>query len=122
MRLPSENGQSAKKWRKTMKKGFFKKGTALAISAAMAVSMLPTLNPIEKVDAATTSESTKTITGLRIAGITNPRGSNGETLSDTEKWTEAMFTTVNITINQLDSGYWTTIPVRHLVLTMAVCC
>lgn len=70
-----------------MKKGFFKKGTALAISAAMAVSMLPTLNPIEKVDAATTSESTKTITGLRIAGITNPRGSNGETLSDTEKWT-----------------------------------
>lgn len=49
-----------------MKKGFFKKGTALAISAAMAVSMLPTLNPIEKVDAATTSESTKTITGLRI--------------------------------------------------------
>lgn len=35
-----------------MKKGFFKKGTALAISAAMAVSMLPTLNPIEKVDAA----------------------------------------------------------------------
>lgn len=50
MRLPSENGQSAKKWRKTMKKGFFKKGTALAISAAMAVSMLPTLNPIEKVD------------------------------------------------------------------------
>lgn len=51
-----------------MKKGFFKKGTALAISAAMAVSMLPTLNPIEKVDAATTSESTKTITGLRIAG------------------------------------------------------
>lgn len=85
MRLPSENGQSAKKWRKTMKKGFFKKGTALAISAAMAVSMLPTFNPIEKVDAATTSESTKTITGLRIAGITNPRGSNGETLSDTEK-------------------------------------
>ena len=70
-----------------MKKGFFKKGTALAISAAMAVSMLPTLNPIEKVDAATTSESTKTITGLRIAGITNPRGSNGETLSDTGKWT-----------------------------------
>lgn len=70
-----------------MKKGFFKKGTALAISAAMAVSMLPTFNPIEKVDAATTSESTKTITGLRIAGITNPRGSNGETLSDTEKWT-----------------------------------
>jgi len=70
-----------------MKKGFFKKGTALAISAAMAVSMLPTLNPIEKVDAATTSESTKTITGLRIAGITNPRGSNGEILSDTEKWT-----------------------------------
>jgi len=48
MRLPSENGQSAKKWRKTMKKGFFKKGTALAISAAMAVSMLPTFNPIEK--------------------------------------------------------------------------
>lgn len=35
-----------------MKKGFFKKGTALAISAAMAVSMLPTFNPIEKVDAA----------------------------------------------------------------------
>lgn len=48
-----------------MKKGFFKKGTALAISAAMAVSMLPTFNPIEKVDAATTSESTKTITGLQ---------------------------------------------------------
>lgn len=122
MRLSSENGQSAKKWRKTMKKGFFKKGTALAISAAMAVSMLPTLNPIEKVDAATTSESTKTITGLRIAGITNPRGSNGETLSDTEKWTGSYVNTVNITINQLDSGYWTTIPVRHLVLTMAVCC
>lgn len=70
-----------------MKKGFFKKGTALAISVAMAVSMLPTLNPIEKVDAATTSESTKTITGLRITGIANPRGSNGETLRDTEKWT-----------------------------------
>lgn len=39
-----------------MKKGFFKKGTALAISAAMAVSMLPTFNPIEKVDAATTPQ------------------------------------------------------------------
>lgn len=102
-----------------MKKGFFKKGTALAISAAMAVSMLPTFNPIEKVDAATTSESTKTITGLRIAGITNPRGSNGETLSDTEKWTGSY---VYYGEYNVDSGYWTTIPVRHLVLTMAVCC
>ena len=66
MRLPSENGQSAKKWRKTMKKAFFKKGTALALSAAMAISLLPAISPLSKVDAATT-ETGKTITGLGIA-------------------------------------------------------
>lgn len=37
-----------------MKKDFFKRGTALALSAAMAISLLPVISPLSKVDAATT--------------------------------------------------------------------
>lgn len=69
-----------------MKKDFFKRGTALALSAAMAISLLPAISPLSKVDAATT-ETGKTITGLGIAGIGNPKGSNGEKLSATAAWT-----------------------------------
>lgn len=69
-----------------MKKDFFKRGTALALSAAMAISLLPVISPLSKVDAATT-ETEKTITGLGIAGIGNPYGShNGDKLSTTDSW------------------------------------
>lgn len=65
-------------------KGFFKRGTALALSAAMAISLLPVISPLSKVDAATT-ETGKTILGIGVSGIGNPYGShNGDKLSTTD--------------------------------------
>lgn len=69
-----------------MKKDFFKRGTALALSAAMAISLLPVISPLSKVDAATT-ETGKTILGIGVSGIGNPYGShNGDKLSTTASW------------------------------------
>ena len=69
-----------------MKKDFFKRGTALALSAAMAISLLPAISPLSKVDAATT-ETGKTILGIGVSGIGNPYGShNGDKLSTTDSW------------------------------------
>jgi hypothetical protein len=67
-----------------MKKDFFKRGTALALSAAMAISLLPAISPLSKVDAATT-ETGKTILGIGVSEIGNPYGShNGDKLSTTD--------------------------------------
>lgn len=69
-----------------MKKEFFKRGTALALSAAMAISLLPAISPLSKVDAATTGTE-KTILGIGVSGIGNPYGShNGDKLSTTDSW------------------------------------
>lgn len=69
-----------------MKKDFFKRGTALALSAAMAISLLPAISPLSKVDAATT-ETGKTILGIGVSEIGNPYGShNGDKLSTTDSW------------------------------------